>query len=63
MKKVYSSIGSGDCLLAGIIAGHIHQKEDQDIANLGAAAGAANCLRHELGMLRKSDVENLLKGM
>ena len=63
ITKVYSSIGSGDCLLAGIIAGHINQNTDQEIANLGAACGAANCLRPELGMLRKSDVENLLENL
>jgi tagatose 6-phosphate kinase len=60
ITKVHSSIGSGDCLLAGIIAGHIYKKKDQDIANLGAACGAANCLRQELGMMRRSDVEELL---
>jgi len=60
IEKVYSTIGSGDCLLAGIVAGHINQLEDQDIANLGAACGAANCKRTELGMLYKADVENLL---
>ena len=61
ISEVYSTIGSGDCLLAGIIAGNINNDTDQDIANLGAACGAANCLRPELGMLRKSDVEKLLE--
>ena len=61
IDKVISTIGSGDCLLAGIIAGHVWQLSDQPVADHGAAFGAANCLREELGMLYKQDVERLIK--
>ena len=61
IDEVYSTIGSGDCLLAGIVAGHINQLENQEIVELGAACGAANCIRPELGMLHKKDVERLIK--
>lgn len=61
VDKVISTIGSGDCLLAGVIAGHVQQLNDEDTANLGAACGAANCLRPELGMLYEQDVTLLLK--
>ncbi len=60
VEEVYSTIGSGDCLLAGIIAGYVLQKNNQEIANLGAACGAANCIRPELGMMHKKDVEEFL---
>ena len=63
VDNVYSTIGSGDCLLAGLIFGHVHQLPVQEIANYGAACGAANCLRHELGMLYKKDVENLIDSL
>lgn len=59
IERVISTIGSGDCLLAGIIAGHIQHLDDQKTAALGASCGAANCLRPELGMLHKEDVQQL----
>lgn len=61
IEKVYSTIGSGDCLLAGIIAGFVRQLVPQDIANLGAVCGAANCVNPNLGMIDKKDVLNLLE--
>lgn len=63
VDKVISTIGSGDCLLAGIIAGHVRHLDQQQIADLGAACGAANCLRPELGMLHQRDVEQLLANL
>lgn len=60
VEEVYSTIGSGDCLLAGIIAGYVMQKTNEQIANLGAACGAANCVRPELGLMHKADVERFL---
>ncbi|MEQ8471984.1 MAG: PfkB family carbohydrate kinase [Marinoscillum sp.] len=63
IEKVLSTIGSGDCLTAGIAAGVIDTLDPQSIAAMGAACGAANCLREELGMLFKKDVELLLQQM
>ncbi|WP_159581874.1 1-phosphofructokinase family hexose kinase [Marinoscillum sp. 108] len=63
IEEVISTIGAGDCLLAGIIAGVLQNLPHQSIANLGAACGAANCMRADLGMLHKEDVERLLAVM
>lgn len=63
IDRVISTIGSGDCLTAGIAAGVVDQLGFQEIANLGAACGAANCLRKDLGMLYKKDVVQLLQQM
>lgn len=61
VDQVISTIGSGDCLLAGIVAGHLQNFDYIGIAKLGAAFGAANCIRKELGMLYKKDVEELFE--
>ncbi len=61
IEEVISTIGSGDCLVAGILAGHIKALGSQGIAYMGAACGAANCLKEELGMLNKSDVQRLFE--
>ncbi|WP_421897875.1 1-phosphofructokinase family hexose kinase [Marinoscillum sp.] len=63
IEKVVSTIGAGDCLLAGIVSGVLQKLPPQSIANLGAACGAANCMRTDLGMLHKQDVELLLSEM
>lgn len=60
VQKVISTIGSGDCLLAGIVAGYTQDLPFAEIARLGATCGAANCLRPDLGMLHRSDVDTLL---
>ena len=61
INKVLSTVGSGDCLLAGIIYGFIYDFSFEKIAMTGAACGAANCMRKELGMLYKNDVFELFK--
>lgn len=61
IDNVISTIGSGDCLTAGILAGWALGSGPQQTANLGAACGAANCLREELGMLHLRDVKQLLQ--
>lgn len=60
VDEVYSAIGSGDCLLTGIIAGHVFQKANLEIVNLGAACGATNCIRPERRMIYKGDVKGFL---
>ena len=56
IDHVISTIGSGDCLTAGVVAGLTQSLDLQSVANLGAACGAANCLREDLGVLYKKDV-------
>lgn len=60
LDRVYSAVGSGDCLTAGLATALIRKMETEDLVRLGVACGAANCLREDLGMLYKSDVDRLL---
>ena len=59
IEDVKSTVGSGDCLMAGIIAGCYLDFSFQDIAKMGAACGAANCLNENLGMLEKEEADKL----
>lgn len=56
----YGAVGSGDCLLAGMAVAMTRGLSIQDLAAMACACGAANCLRPELGMLRRTDVEQLI---
>ena len=59
IDNVISTVGSGDCLTAGILAA-LHKKYNtEDMAKMAVACGAANCLNEDLGMLRKDDVSSL----
>jgi len=60
VESVASAVGSGDCLLAGLCLAHERGASLEEAARLGAACGAANCLRPDLGMLRQADVQELL---
>lgn len=60
INAVYSSIGSGDCLLAGLALAFTRDESIRDAIKLAVACGAANCLREELGMFYKHDVKKLL---
>ncbi|UCS93599.1 1-phosphofructokinase [Echinicola marina] len=60
IDQVVSTVGSGDCLTAGIAYGVNQGFSVEEIARHGVAFGAANCLREDLGMLYRSDVEELL---
>ncbi len=59
LDTIYSTIGSGDCLTAGLALAYSQQLNFEGMAKLGASMGAANCIRKELGLLNKSDVEEL----
>ena len=60
IDKVISTVGSGDCLTAGIAWAFEQAYGIEEMAAYGVACGAANCLNEELGMLKKGDVELLL---
>tara|TARA_Y100001980_G_scaffold46355_1_gene30723 strand:- start:169904 stop:170833 length:930 start_codon:yes stop_codon:yes gene_type:complete len=59
VDQVISTVGCGDSLMAGLMAGFVQRLDLMDTARLAAACGAANCLREELGMFYKKDVESL----
>lgn len=60
LEQVFSAVGSGDCLVAGLAVAYRRGLGLADSARLGAACGAANCIREDLGMLYRKDVERLL---
>lgn len=59
IDQVISAVGSGDCLLAGLMVSQYEKKSTKEMAITAVACGAANCLRPELGMLFKKDVLQL----
>ncbi|SEK19923.1 tagatose 6-phosphate kinase [Maribacter orientalis] len=60
LKEVKSTVGSGDCLTAGIAYAIFKGYSLDKIASYGAACGAANCMNEDLGILRREDVQQLL---
>lgn len=58
--QIISAVGSGDCLVSGLAVAHERNLPWRESASLGVACGTANCLRPELGMLHRNDVERLL---
>lgn len=60
IDNIISTVGSGDCLTAGIALALEENMIHEDIASYGVACGAANCLNEDLGILKKQDVEKLL---
>jgi len=60
IDEVKSTVGSGDCLTAGIAYAIAEELPFNQIAIYGVACGAANCMNEDLGMLRLEDVNKLL---
>lgn len=58
-QPVYSAVGSGDCLTAGLAIATMNRMSIEDMIKFGVACGGANCLREDLGMLFRRDVERL----
>jgi tagatose 6-phosphate kinase len=59
IEKVYSAVGSGDCLVSGLAVAIKRNLPIAQAAQLGVACGSANCIRPDLGMFYRSDVEQL----
>ncbi len=60
VNQCFSAVGSGDCLVAGLMMAHEKKMGLAESARLGVACGSANCVRKDLGMLNKKDVNDLL---
>jgi len=60
IENIVSTVGSGDCLTAGIAFAVEKDWPLEKIAAYGVACGAANCLTEDLGMLQREQVEELL---
>lgn len=61
IDAVHSAVGSGDCLTAGLAVGFAKGLPQEEVAKLGVACGAANCLKEDLGMLNREDVDRLVE--
>lgn len=57
VDNIISTVGSGDCLTAGLIHSWYKHKDPKQAALTATACGAANCVRPDLGMLFKKDVQ------
>lgn len=57
VKNIISTVGAGDCLTAGLMHAWYRKESLEEICKIATACGAANCIRPELGMLYKKDVE------
>ena len=57
---IFSTIGCGDCLLAGLSLAYLKNDELSHWARYAVACGSANCLHPALGMLRAEDVEEII---
>lgn len=61
LDNIISAVGSGDSLMAGLVVAHKRNLNLSETAKLAVACGAANCIREELGMFSKKDVEELIE--
>ncbi|HEX6981506.1 MAG TPA: 1-phosphofructokinase family hexose kinase [Balneolaceae bacterium] len=60
-SEIISTVGSGDCLLAGLASAISDKENPAHCAKYAAACGTANCIHPELGMLRSRDVNAIFK--
>jgi 1-phosphofructokinase family hexose kinase len=60
LEHVRNTVGSGDCLLAGLAVGVVRNMSLEDTLRLGAACGAANAQGEETGFVERRAVEALL---
>jgi fructose-1-phosphate kinase PfkB-like protein len=56
-SNIISTIGSGDCLFAGLCKANLTFEDPRQWARLATACGSANCIYPKLGMLDKADVD------
>lgn len=56
-----SAVGSGDAMLAGLVAGLVHGADLPEALRQGAAAGAANALSLGAGRFSRRDVQSLAR--
>jgi 1-phosphofructokinase family hexose kinase len=60
VKDVRNTVGSGDCLLAGVTVGMARGLPLQECMQLGVACGAANAMGDETGFVERKTVDALL---
>ena len=57
--KVVNSVGAGDSMVAGFVAGYLQSGSYQQALRLGTACGSATAF--SLGLAKKADIEALLE--
>lgn len=60
VDNVISTVGSGDCLTAGVAYAVSRGWEAAEVARYAVACGAANCMNEKIGQIKRKDVEALL---
>lgn len=60
VENIISTVGCGDCLMAGLAWAHLKGKSLKEMAKLGVACGAANCVTADLGMINTEEVDKFL---
>ena len=60
LAQVRNTVGSGDCLLAGMAVGMARSMNLEETLRLGVACGAANAQGEETGFVERRAVEALL---
>lgn len=60
LERIYNTVGSGDCLLAGLTVGMARSMNLEETLRLGVACGAANAQGQETGFVERRAVEALL---
>lgn len=60
LKDVRNTVGSGDCLLAGMAVGTVRGMTLEKTLQLGVACGAANAVAEETGFVERQVVEQWL---
>ena len=58
-QQIISTIGAGDCLLAGLCKAFLHTDNVMEWARLSTACGSANCIHPKLGMLNSNKVDQI----
>ncbi len=59
-SQITSTVGSGDCLLAGLSLATLKNKNHEYWAKFATACATANCVNPQLGMLDAEDVNSFL---
>lgn len=60
MDEVLGTLISVDCLDEGVVIAYANSSSLEEITKYGAAFGVANCMKKELGILSKEDIDYLL---
>jgi 1-phosphofructokinase family hexose kinase len=58
-----NTVGSGDCLLAGLAVGLMNAWPIEQCARYGVACGTAKAIQPDTGLFRRADVDDVMRGV